>query len=403
MKFLVKFENNHLKNCLFTAIMGPIFAIVFTVCSVCPCAIDSLKSDFSANLSESKKEQHSIGKTIKSGKNNVLTEYEKDYYQRKIGNDYRIISRRGESGYWATAYELENKSGDKFILKIPNNPSYTKSWIDRQRLAEYRIKKYYEKYQGDLQIPNYINIGDDFLIEEYLGKNISKKGFWNDLPEDEVSKFINSMAEFLKFTHSQERGAIAPLDLDHPSFALKDSLSYLDNAGALNREDRRLVLNLIEDFNHRDVSDEITCLTHNDIRLQNIVYNADTKKFALIDFDSLDINGKIYYGFTSKAMAVNGIPYEIHSKIIDKYNETSDFKINKEKVKMIHKVGSLLEITAYSKFKHKCKPHADIWPLATSVFDKFGEKIDNNMVCNEVWPTIKELFEEIDKGFDSQT
>ena len=104
--------------------------------------------------------------------NNVLSKDELEYYQSKIGSDYKITSPQGISGAHATAYNLEDTHGKRFILKIPNNPQNAAHWIQNQRKTQENIHKYYSDYKGSLKIPNYIKISDDFVIEENLGKSI---------------------------------------------------------------------------------------------------------------------------------------------------------------------------------------------------------------------------------------
>ena len=339
-------------------------------------------------------------KTIKTPKNNNLTKEEMKYYQEKIGSNYKILSNKGASGYWSSAYNLEDKEGNKFILKIPNRQSYKQSWINNQKNIKERIDTYYKEYKGDLKIPHYITIGEDFVIEENLGKQIGQKEFWKSLPQNEVSKFIDDMAEFLNFTHKQEKGPISPIKLDHPQFTLENAYNYLSNTGALNPDDKEMLLELITNFENRDTNDEITCLTHEDIRYQNIVYNNETKKFALVDFDSMDKNHKLYLAFTSRDMVNNGIPHDILSGIIDKYNKISKSKVNKNKIRALYKLGIFYSVVSFVKFKHGIKVGTDILPITTVCRNKFEKNMDSRTIRTEIWPFIKKTFESIDKAFE---
>ena len=62
--------------------------------------------------------------------------------------------------------------------------------------------------------------------------------------------------------------------------SFKDAYEYFNEAGALNEDDKKMLLDLIEQFNKRDKSDEVSALVHTDIRSQNVVYNP--KKTNLI-------------------------------------------------------------------------------------------------------------------------
>lgn len=327
-----------------------------------------------SSVSQSESKTQSV-KTIKNHSNNTLSEAEMKYYQEKIGDNYKFVSNKGMSGAFATAYKLEDKNGNEFVLKIPNNPENSERWIQNQRNTDEKIKKYYKDYKGDLKIANYVKIGDDFVIEEYLGEIPSEKLFKNFSKAD-IFKAVNGMAEFLNYTHKHERGAVTTVKFN----SLNETYNYLNDAGALNDEDRLMLKKMISDFENRDTSDEISSLIHTDIRLQNIVYNPKTKSFALIDFDSLDTNYSIYYSFTSRTIGSCRIPYELISKIVDRYNEISDLKVNKEKIKMMHKLGGLIEVCMCCKYRD----HAS-----------------NAYICTKLWPGIKLRFQTIDRGFEN--
>ncbi len=337
--------------------------------------------DSSSDVSTAVYEAGKSVKTVKSVGNNVLSQDELEYYQEKIGSEYKIISPKGMSGSTASAYNLEDGKGNQFILKISNNPQNTGRWIQNQKNTREKIKKYYSGYNGQLKIPNYIKIGDDFVIEENLGENLDAETLEN-LGDGEINKFVDSLAEFLAYTHKQERGKNFSYVLGHEGvFTLKDAYKYLNDAGALNSDEQKSLADLIERFEKRDTSDEVTALTHTDIRLQNIVYNSKTKTFGLIDFETLNTIAPIYYDFTSGTVGSYGIPYDICSKIIDRYNQISDIKVDKEKIKMFHKLGTMYEMCTCAKFR---------------------DKIKKEEIPSRLWSSgIKQRFKMIDRGFQN--
>lgn len=333
-----------------------------------------------SSVSQSESKTQSV-KTIKDQNNNTLSESEMKYYQEKIGDKYKFVSNKGISGSFATAYKIVDKEGNEFVLKISNNPENSQRWVQNQRNTDEKIKKHYNDYKGDLKITNYVKFGDDFVIEEYLGERFDPNEI-EKYSKDDIQSLINGMAEFLNHSHSKEKTTNFSLDdvLASQAVKLSDTYEYLNQANALNEDDKRMLLGLIKEFENRDKSDEKTCaLVHTDIRAQNIVYNPKTHKFALIDFDSLFAGAPIYISFTSGTIASFGIPYGIASKIVNKYNNISDSKVNKEKIKLLHKIGTLLEQTRCAKFANR----------------------DEKYICNDLWPTIRGRFEAIDKGFEN--
>lgn len=335
----------------------------------------------SSSISITKSETKKTIKTIKSMSNNVLSQDELEYYQDKIGSAYRIVSSQGMSGSYSTAYNLEDNQGNRFILKISNNPQNNEHWVQKQRKTQEKIQKYYADYEGSLKIPNYIKIGDDFVIEENLGEGLDLEILQN-LNEQEREKFTNGLAEFLSYTHKKEKGGVFSYKLGHEGvFTLKDAYNYLNDAGALNSDEQKLLTDLISYFEKRDTSDEVTALTHTDIRLQNIVYNSKTKTFGLIDFESLNTVAPIYYDFTSGTVGSFGIPYDLCSKVIDRYNEISDIKVDKEKIKIFHKLGTMYEFCTCAKFR---------------------DNRSKEEICTQTWKNgIKQRFEKIDIGFSN--
>lgn len=335
-----------------------------------------------SSISQSESKTQSV-KTIKDQKNNTLSEAEMKYYQEKIGDNYKFVSNKGMSGAFATAYKLEDKNGNEFVLKIPNNPENSERWIQNQRNTDEKIKKYYKDYKGDLKLPNYVKFGDDFVIEEYLGERFNPNEI-EKYSKDDIQSLINGMAEFLNHSHRQENKTDLSVDdvlIASQRVKLSDTYEYLNQANALNEDDKRMLLGLIKEFENRDKSDENTCaLVHTDIRAQNIVYNPKTHKFALIDFDALFVGAPIYLSFTSVTIGSFGIPYDIASRIVNKYNDISDTKVSKEKIKLMHKIGTMLEL-------FRCA--------------KYGYKPTQEFIRNELWTNLKARLEKIDKGFEN--
>lgn len=334
-----------------------------------------------SSISQSESKTQSV-KTIKDQKNNTLSEAEMKYYQEKIGDNYKFVSNKGMSGAFATAYKLEDKNGNEFVLKISNNPENSQRWVQNQRNTDEKIKKYYNDYKGDLKITNYVKFGDDFVIEEYLGERFDPNEI-EKYSKDDIQSLINGMAEFLNYSHSKEKTTSLSVDdviaSEHIKFM--DAYDYFDQTGALNEDDKKMLLDLINEAENRDKSDEKICaLVHTDIRDQNIVYNPKTHKFALIDFDALFVGAPIYLSFTSATIGSFGIPYDIASRIVNKYNDISDTKVSKEKIKLMHKIGTMLEL-------FRCA--------------KYGYKPTQEFIRNELWTNLKARLEKIDKGFEN--
>lgn len=90
------------------------------------------------------------------------------------------------------------------------------------------------------------------------------------------------------------------------------------------------------------MSDEITTWCHVDVRYQNILYNKETKKPVIIDFDCLG-ESNIYSDFIPSAPASQRLTSRFLNILIDIHNENCQYQIDKEKVVAILKLGKLDE------------------------------------------------------------
>lgn len=77
--------------------------------------VNAAKNGNSVNVSVSQSQNEKSIKTVKGVSNNILSNAEKEYYQRQLGSDYKIINTQGMSGAYATAYNLEDNYGNQFI------------------------------------------------------------------------------------------------------------------------------------------------------------------------------------------------------------------------------------------------------------------------------------------------
>lgn len=295
---------------------------------------------------------------------NELNANEKRHIEKLFNYKYKIMYQLGDTGWHTSAYLMEDGNSNKYVLKIPNDINDSE-WIKSQKKTYNKIKRLLSLYSGNVQFPNYICIGENFVIEEYLGEELSAE-FFETLSEVEKNHIERSLAHFINFLTKTDIDDIPPVKYSklfyfYPKiFSLDDCFNYLKNS--LTKEEQNFVLKMKEDFLNRNRDDEINVLTHCDLRGSNILYNKSNKKLAIIDFELLG-RENIYYNFVPHAASKFNTSYNLLAKSIDYYNKISACKISKKKVELWHKIGSIYEICVYAKFKKNVHSTDDIKKL----------------------------------------
>ena len=103
---------------------------------------------------------------------------------------------------------------------------------------------------------------------------------YDSLSEEEKDGIAKDMAGFLVYLHvKHSQGGRAQLDVC-------DGLDeILEHIKPLQTEEQKDLAAKIKLFKNRDTSDGICVLTHRSMRAQNVLYNKETKKAAIIDFE----------------------------------------------------------------------------------------------------------------------
>lgn len=89
-------------------------------------------------------------------------------------------------------------------------------------------------------------------------------------------------------------------------------------------------------------NDEFLTTIHGDLRANNICYNENTSKLAIIDWEKA-LLGNVYAEFVPVAPCSQRIPYDFMVNLIDEYNKISQIKLDKQKLKDLYIVGSFDE------------------------------------------------------------
>lgn len=308
----------------------------------------------------------------RSGRKNELGFLEKRIFTKKLKNEYKILNQLGRSGNRTSSYLLVDKHGNKFVLKVPNNKN-DEDWLKSQQETIAKREVYLQDYEGDIAKPKTILIQDNMIIENYLGVEFSKD-VYNSLNSSEKAKLASDFANLLSHTHNRtmSKNKVNFTSFDKsPLEEIQEFLNiHLPNVQKVELE------NLVEDFNSRDTSDEFSTLVHADIRYQNLLYDENTKKLGLIDFECVHMDN-VYNDFTPYCAASFGMDYKFLSDVIKEYNKKANLKISPEKVKLFHKLG---------------------------IFHEFGKVAKNSNFSEEkikgiTIPNLKSHIQDLDKNF----
>ncbi len=279
----------------------------------------------------------------KCGEKTELTDEEKAYLEKELNGQYTVQEQIGRTGARTAAYYLTDKAGNKFVLKIAAQPNGT-FWSSQQTKGENAKTDITDGYYGRVFIPRPIVKTNNYIVEPYAGVELCED-VYDALPEAEKNKIAYDIAEFLNFMHQKyAQQQIASIDIfkDSPCMPLTSIESFFLEAQT--PAERKKWAQAIHAFKTRDTSDEITTRIHGDIRGSNILYNPQTKKVAIIDFETTR-DDNIYRDFVP--FASFRASYDMLFRIIDHYNQMpkkAPIYINPEKVMLMHQISYFHEL-----------------------------------------------------------
>ncbi|MBQ8250803.1 MAG: aminoglycoside phosphotransferase family protein [Alphaproteobacteria bacterium] len=293
------------------------------------------------------------------GQKNPLTEEEKKYFSEKLNSAFQIGEQIGISGYNSSAYKLQTPKGEEYVLKIPNNPQDNR-WVESQIGTEKISSHYLLGYEGKVVIPDMIELGQRYIVEPYCGVPLTAQLYDYTLSNVEKENIAQQMGYFLNFLHQQKpQNKIGNIEICAPNchHSLSEVFTYFEPH--LSKEENKEWEKRITSFINRDTSDEVATLTHGDIRSQNVLYNPQTKKVAVIDWETLRTRA-VYRDFVP--MASFGMSYHFLEKVVSSYNQAekeNDIKINLQKLLLLHLLSKYHEIGRCAIMREKKnQPHS---------------------------------------------
>ena len=210
------------------------------------------------------------------GTKNPLSAQEIEYYTKALSGQYQIGPQLGRSGNGTSAYLLTDSNGNRFVLKIPNDPTKTQDWIKGQQESIRKKEAYIGDYKGNIFVPKTMQITPNFVVEELAsGKEFSQK-IYDSLSQTDKAKVAKDFAIFLNQSHQRTfQGIGTSLELSKPS--LEQIFKYLEPA--LGLREKMAFFNCQNAFESQKQDPQV--LTFGDYRSQNMFWD-DDKKYKYI-------------------------------------------------------------------------------------------------------------------------
>lgn len=252
-------------------------------------------------------------------------------------------------GAHSTVFVDENEPG--IVIKKANNPE-SNTYLKRQQHG-YDIIESIKAHSKDLGValPELVEINDkDQTIREKIVSGVtfdSANETYSSLSEQHKDDIAKQMATFLNAMHSSSecqpaQESIINMRKDGPRNADEIIAKF---EGRLPKHVVNKLKQAEEYLQASDKSDEFVVMTHKDLRTSNLMYDANTNKLAVLDFE-LAGPDNVYRDFIAGAPA-SSMPWDFTKRVIDYYNQIPDkkypIKINPEKVQNMLLYGVLHE------------------------------------------------------------
>ena len=292
-----------------------------------------------------------------------------------IGDQYVIGAQLGRTGGHTAAYELvDKKTGEKKVLLCPHGKKGAKEEAEYKAQQEKSNKcrdfcaEGYDSEHGCL-LPETTFCGDTlYRITSYGGKELTEDLFAR-LSVAEKQQVARQFAGWLNFVHQKSFAEKDKLKEAFPKygvgevqksdmwgdftqgtqkipFAQKVMETFGPYMGGVQKKE---IQELIEAYQHRDKKDEICVLTHGDLRDANVLYNPETKRVGIIDFERISVTS-VYRDFCT--FCRSGLAPEMIMNTISVYNQlpkSHPVHINPQKVRNFLLLAYLHELTRDAK------------------------------------------------------
>jgi len=201
------------------------------------------------------------------------------FYSGADNFEYEVITDRPDKiKYMIT---IDNH---KYVLDILKNNKENENIVSGMAVQRYLSN------QDMAAIPFYIEPTGEFTLTEYLDNYESLDNI--DIKDQNVEEILTQFTEIEKALHSQESPSNESLFNNLKNGKFIENLNGFIKDGLLNVDEANSVVNYIN--NNYSVFSEPIVMKHSDIQPGNILYNKETGKVKLIDFEFAGYGGSMY-------------------------------------------------------------------------------------------------------------
>jgi len=261
-------------------------------------------------------------------------------------------------------------------------------YIEKQANGYNVIKELLESGQDiGVNLPQLISIHREKyeIIEKELLGNDLDSDIYNSLTESQKNNLAKQMAKFLNSMHSLH----APQDTSNTIKSIwrgnrgfnsaHDMIDVYENK--LSEQTIRMIINAEKYLMSVSVADEMSVITHRDIRSQNVLYNENTQQLSVIDFEDASIDN-IYNDFIPNAPS-SITSWDFTQRILKFYNGISNKKykltIDIEKVRNALIYGTASEMAYCFQDKKEKNTILSDFDYAKVLDNRLQTFINNNI------------------------
>lgn len=288
-------------------------------------------------------------------------------------------------GAHSTIFIDENEPG--IVIKKPHKSADGDIYLKQQQHG-YDIIESIKARSKDLGVvlPEIVEINEkDKTIREKMVSGVifdKTNKVYSGLSEEHKDDIAKQMAIFLNAMHSSSKcqpaeESIINMRKDGPKNA-DEIIAKFD--GRLPKSVTNKLKAAEQYLQESDKSDELIVMTHKDLRKPNLMYDANTNKLAVIDFELAGLDN-VYHDFIASAPA-SSMPWDFTKRVIDYYNKIPDkkypIKINPKKVQNMLLYGVLHEYARCIKpGDNENSTEQDVISLCNNLESVTGINFDN--------------------------
>ena len=256
----------------------------------------------------------------------------KNLLKQESENTFETLSQSRYSDRLDVCVLIDKRTQQKFIGLIlkEKDPKKRKDFFEKRKRSE-NIRSFVAKdYRGETFLPEIFEGYNEIILTPYAGQYFTDDLYYS-MSAEEQKKLEKDLATFLNHMHQKAysndpflhnidyfdklKKYMTPLsaNLDKNLDEILETWKNVADVRTLTQ-----LKKLVNVFKTRDKSDEKSVLIHNDMCSDNVLYDSQSKRLAVIDFEYARI-GNVYDDFCH--FGGLGFPRKFITGVIREYNK----------------------------------------------------------------------------------